>query len=162
MRTKVRFGLGLVAVLALAVGLLAPPMLMGQVTPPSPAIYSLAVTNDVPNNSTTTANLGGTIDCSQYADVGVQIKYELNAAGTTACTFNFVRSADGTNWNTTAPIAISFVPNGATAVVTNTSITMGALPYLKCSGITAANNTAAMTNISVVYVFKPGRKEYLR
>ncbi len=133
-----------------------------QVVPPSPAIGAIACTNNVPNNSTTTANMGSAVDCSQYGEVGIQITGKLDGAGTTVCTFNFVKSADGTNYATVSQHPISFTPAGTTTVTTNVSLTVGALPYLKLLSITAANNSANLTNIVVQYVFKPARKEYLR
>ena len=123
-------------------------------------MWTIACTNNVPNNSTTTANLGSTVDCSTYEQVGIRIKYALDGSGTTACTFSFNWSADGTNWSTTAPITYSLPPTGATAVATNAIMNLGPIPYLKLSGITAANNSAAMTNISIVVVKKPYPKDY--
>jgi hypothetical protein len=154
---KNKFGMAVLAglmvlVLGLAVG-------QAQVTPPSPNITVVACTNNVPNSGTTTANLGAVIDLTRYKDVGLQMTYKLNGAGTTACTFNWARSADGTNFNTTAPISFAFAPNGTTFVSTNANVTVGALPYIKLLSIVAANNSADMTNITVIAVTKPGPKD---
>lgn len=118
---------------------------------------TISCTNNVPNNTTTTANLGSAIGATKYDEVAVQITYALNGAGTTACTFNFLTSVDGETYNTTAPHAITFVPAGATAVSTNLNITLGSKGYIKLGSIVAANNSAAMTNIVVKYAFKPKR-----
>jgi len=121
-------------------------------------VTTLVTTNDVPNSSTTTANLGGPITATKYGEVGLSIQFALNAAGTTACTFNFVKSPNaGTNYETGAWYSVSMVPNGTTMVSTNVTVTMGPFGYLKPFSFVAANNTAAMTNISIQYVLKPNR-----
>ena len=152
--------MGLVALgVLLAAVTLGPPVALGQVTDPSPAITVVACTNNVPNNSATTANLGDAIDVSDYREVGLQVTFALTGAGTTACTFAFNQSADGTSWCTTAPISLALTPAGTAAVTTNASVRIGALPYIKLHSITAANNSAAMTNIVVKVVTKPGPKD---
>lgn len=146
--------------LALVAGLLAVGVAQAQVVPPTTELTVLSVTNDVPNNSTTTANLGAELDVSQFENVGVLVKYALNGSGTTACTFTFNWSADGTNYNTTSPFAIALAPAGTTAVTTNALWHVGAMRKVKLSGLTAANNSAAMTNITVMFVRKPYPKDY--
>jgi len=118
---------------------------------------SVGCTNNVPNNSTTTENLGSVINCTRYGEVALDIEFKLTGAGTTACTFKFARSVDGTNYNSVAPIEVAMAPSGTTAVRTNLSVTMGPIGYLKLSSITAANNSQAMTNIVVGYALKPSR-----
>lgn len=120
---------------------------------------SVGCTNNVPNNSTTTENLGSVINCTRYNEVALDLSFKLTGAGTTACTFKFLRSVDGTNYNAVAPIEIAIAPNGTTAVRTNLNVTMGAIGYLKLGSITAATNGQAMTNIVVGYAFKPNRRE---
>jgi len=114
-------------------------------------------TNNVPNNSTTTENLGSVINCTRYNEVALDLSFKLTGAGTTACTFKFLRSVDGTNYNSVAPIEVAMAPNGTTAVRTNLSVTMGPIGYLKLASITAATNAQAMTNIVVGYALKPSR-----
>jgi hypothetical protein len=118
---------------------------------------NVGATNNVPNNSTTSANLGSVITATRYGEVAIDIAFALDGSGTTACNFKFLTSVDGTNYNTTAPITITQAPNGTTTVRTNTSISLGAVGYIKLGSITAANNSAAMTNIVVGYSFKPSR-----
>jgi len=121
--------------------------------------HDLEATNNVPDNSTTTENLGPAINCTRYGEIALDIGFELMGSGPTACTFKFTRSVDGTNYTTTAPIEIAIAPNGTTAVRTNLTVSLGAVGYLKLSSIAAGNNGYAMTNIVVGYAFKPNRRE---
>jgi xanthine dehydrogenase molybdopterin-binding subunit B len=121
-------------------------------------VTTVACTNNVPNTTTTTANLGSAVTLTKYDEAAVQIDYKLNAAGTTACTFNFVTSVDGSTYGTTSAHAVVFAPNGTTLVSTNLNITIGSKGYLKLLSITAANNTADMTNIVVKVSVKPKRQ----
>lgn len=143
------------AVLLLAVSVLGT---FAQVTG-EPVIGSISCTNNVPNNSTTTAQLGDAIDVGRYSQICIQPGFKLTAAGTTACTFKFSLSADGTNYPTSAPILMPLVPAGTTLVYTNVNVDVGAAKYIKLAAITAADNTAAMTNIAVVYSVKGDRKD---
>lgn len=116
-------------------------------------------TNNVANNTTATSGNGiGTVaTVTRYSEIAVQPVFALTDAGTTACTFNFVSSVDGTNWPATAQFVLTCAPAGTATVSTNKSWDVGAAGYVKVLSITAANNSAAMTNIQVYYSRKPDR-----
>ena len=132
---------------------------------------NLGVTNNVANNYTATNGPAGQagagagtnkVDATAYDQVGINIQFALNAAGTTACVFKFATSMDGTNWNVHLADTHSIVPAGTTPVGTNVTVNLGAAGYWRLESITAANNTAAMTNIVVGYAYKPSRRENIR
>lgn len=117
-------------------------------------VNTLGCTNNVPNNSTTTADLGSAIGVTKSGEVGLQVAFGLTGAGTTACNFKFATSLDGTTYDV-GKHTITLVPAGTATVNTNLTVDVGAAGYLKLISITAANNSAAMTNIVVKYSKKP-------
>lgn len=127
-----------------------------------PLIAAISCTNNVPDTIADTVNMGSAVDCSRYQEIGITAKFALTGAGTSACTFKFVVAGDGTNYETTVLAARSLVitPNGTTPVIVNTNLYIGAHKSIKLSGITAGSNSAAMTNIAVIYSLKGLRKEY--
>lgn len=129
---------------------------------PEPQIASIGCTNNVPDNYADTVNMGSAIDCSRYQEVGLTASFKLTGAGTAACLFKFAVAGDGTNYETTvlAARSLSITPNGTTTVIANTNLYMGAHKSIKLVGITSGSNSAAMTNISVIYSLKGLRKEF--
>jgi hypothetical protein len=151
------------SILALAVLTLAflASVASAQLTP-EPVIGNIGCTNNVPDNLTDTVNMGSAIDCSRYQEVGVTIKAALTGSGTTAGAFKFVASADGTNYATVSPalLTMTWTPAGTAVVIQSTNFYVGALSKLKLLSITQGSNSAAMTNIAVIYSLKGLRKEF--
>lgn len=146
-----------VALAALVLPLASPPLnaqstapTLGESAGVAPIITVIACTNRVPDNVTESTVTGSAITTGGYRYVGLQMKFALHAAGTETMTFNFVTSADGTNYTTSARPSIAVAANGTTAVVTNVVVDMAGLSSIKILSIVCGNTTTAdMTNILV-------------
>jgi len=115
---------------------------------------TLNVTNTITKNATELLDLGGTNSVPNQDNIGIQLSFIGDQAGTGALTFKFARSLDGTTWETTPSFALVTALNGRTAVAYTTNWSIGAFGYYKLQSVVNADANAAATNV----VIKIGKK----
>jgi hypothetical protein len=152
MKPKTRF-LAILAIAALALG----PPVFAQVS-----LQDLSATNNIPQNATTTTELGSAIPLSQRDNVGILVSFKLQNGGTENQTLIFARSGDGTTYETWPRITWTIPANGTTTVVAYTNVPnslIGAAYDLKLVSWANGCATNYVTNITVNAVLKrdPGK-----
>lgn len=136
-------------------------------TPPARAdvgVSSMGITNRVLNGGLyisggTSGNSNGiAISLDKVDAVALQFAGKgTNASCTTALDLYFVRSMDGTTYETYPTFKWSVVPNGSTAFVAFTNLdssVIGACQYLKLSAMTNGNANYMITNMSLNVIKK--------
>lgn len=110
-------------------------------------------TNTVPASSTDTV-ASNAIGLTKYNNAAVQVQFQGSAADTGNVTFSFVRSQNGSSYDT-VPLTFVVPANGTTAVRASTNYQFGATGYLKLLSIANAA-TNSVTNIVIRVTLKPG------
>lgn len=96
-----------------------------------------------------------TITATKAADVTIWVKSVGIAASTNTVTFNFHKGIDGSTFETTPSVVISYLGTGATAVNYVTNVTLNAAGYLRLGIID--NDAGGLQTNSVYYSIKPTR-----
>jgi len=104
-------------------------------------------TNEV--SASTTATPGATIAVSEFSTVGVQITLKASTTNTTAVTFKFAHSLDGSTYESTPSSEIEVTPNGVTEVSKVASISVPNTATLKLVSIVNNNANGYITNVAV-------------
>lgn len=100
-------------------------------------------------NASTTSSPGSTLSVSEFATAGVQITLKASTTNTTAVTFKFAHSVDGTTYESTPSTEIEVTPNGVTEVSKFTSVSTPSTGTLKLVSIVNNNANGYVTNIAV-------------
>jgi uncharacterized protein YxeA len=100
-------------------------------------------------NASTTATPGDTLAVSEFSTVGVQITLKASTTNTTAVTFKFAHSLDGSTYESTPSSEIEVTPNGVTEVSKVASISVPNTATLKLVSIVNNNANGYVTNIAV-------------
>lgn len=117
--------------------------------------FATTLTNSVAYSYVAT----NTISMVHYGEVGFEWRFQGTAAGTANQMITFVRSNDGTNWETT-PLLVWTVPlNGTNSVVALTNFLVG--PHLWLKPLYSTNaGTVDATNCVLYYGKKGARYDW--
>lgn len=119
----------------------------------APIVLSTGITN-IPGSTAYNASSNAIIDCTRSQVISIQVSVKSDGANTANTGYEFARSLDRSNWDTTQKITL-FVPNnGTTASTCCTNINVGGVGYLKLISITNAAASAVNTNILIQYSIK--------
>lgn len=124
----------------------------------TPGVYTLMSggTNFVAAGTTNGAV--GTFNVSEYASVDIQITMKASNTNVTPVIFNFVKSLDGTTYETTTSLTASLTPNGTNEVskVYNLSVpNVALLKLVSIENATLAASSSYVTNVAVKWRVKP-------
>ena len=100
-------------------------------------------------NASTTATPGDTFAVSEFSTVGVQITLKASTTNTTAVTFKFAHSLDGSTYESTPSSEVEVTPNGVTEVSKVANISIPNTATLKLVSIVNNNANGYVTNIAV-------------
>jgi len=94
------------------------------------------------------------IDVRKQNNVAFQVRFNQSGASTSNVVYTLQSSIDGTYWDPTRVITLTFASTGATDVVGVTNVAINGVGYLRL--VTIANTTAitTMTNKSFGYAVK--------
>ena len=117
-----------------------------------------AVVSGGTNNvaATATNSYGTVINATRRDAIGLQFSFKCS--GTTAvtggdATLVFVKSLDGTTYDTSNTLRFTLAANSTSTVCLVTNVTLSSAGYLKLSTI-ENTTTNAITNVSVIYSAK--------
>lgn len=145
------FALGIFACLLLTIA----PSVNGQsVTYDTPTTSLTGGTNNV-SATTTNTSFSVIIDAPRSTYVGLQPVFSLTGAGTSAVVFKFDKSLDRVHWES-GGATVSVTANGTNVVTAASSVTLGAIGYLKLTTVENPN-ASAITNLWLI----PSRKNGL-
>jgi len=121
-------------------------------------VVDLGVTNKFVASVNTTVNISSnSVFLPKVDAVGLEMRFQGDAAGTGLITATFARSVDGVYWETTPRFTFIAALNGTTAVVAYTNLVnsiIGPAAYLKCISVTNADGTANATNAVIRVIRK--------
>jgi len=100
-------------------------------------------------------NIYQVISSAKYGDVGLQMSFKLQAAGTSAVSALIDFSGDGTNW-VPGYATLSANAAGTSTASCFTNITTGPMGFLRVAWVTNGNN-AILTNMNFRVIYKPVR-----
>lgn len=121
------------------------------------SVVNISATNSIAVNTTISENMGNAVQIANHRDVGLEVRFQGSAAGTTAVIYTFLRSNDGTTWETVPGLTAGFAQNGTTAVVGYTNLPLaaiGAAGWIKLSSVQNQDADAVLTNHSVRIILK--------
>lgn len=150
MKTLRNITLGLLTLVTLALA----PVSQAQFNVEFPTLTTPATLNVGVTSTNTTMYLTngiGTITV-RGLNVVIQPQFSLYTTGTSPTVWTFDESADNSHW-TSGTRTITITANGTNVVSGAANFIVGAMPYLRLSGVTNPN-ASAITNIVVKYVFK--------
>lgn len=104
-----------------------------------------------------TATPNSVIQIEKHLNVAIQPQFKLSGTGVGNVTFNFVKSIDGTTYETTPSVSIALAASGTNTVCGVTNVSMGAVGRLKLASVVNANTPSTATNVVVNFVIKPGQ-----
>lgn len=104
--------------------------------------------------TTTNSTMAIAITPVRSSYVAIQPSFKLDGAGTTAVTFEFDESIDGSTWNASKHTLV-VTPAGTSTVTAATNITVGAVGFLRLQ-IVRNPNASAITNLTLKWSQKPG------
>lgn len=128
--------------------------LTGAALAQSPVPLLSGGTNNIPAATTNTATTY-TLGRFPGSQTAISADVKLNGAGTSAVTFIFDRSLDGSNWDTGTTYTLSITANGTNTVTGITNLTVGGVGYLRLKSLGNAN-ASAVTNLTMKYTVKDG------
>lgn len=88
-------------------------------------------------------------------NTAVAASYVLDGAGTSAVTFVFERSVDGSTWDSATTYTLAGNANGTARVANTTNFVIDGFPYLRVKTM-QNTNSASVTNLTLKYTIKPG------
>jgi len=112
------------------------------------------VTNLIAAVSTNTVNAYA-VAVTKNENVGIQVKTQLTAAGTTGAQFKFAKSTDGTTYETTPSIVLTVANAGTTSVSAVTNVTMDGVGWIRLASMGNGDDDGVLTNTTVIYSTKP-------
>jgi hypothetical protein len=118
---------------------------------------SMGITNSFAFMSTNTSGVGNAIKVDNNDNVGLQITGQGDNVGTSNIVLRFVRSGDGTGYETNSPlISWTFAQNGTKPFCYYTNLNnsvIGAAQWLKLYDY-GSNSTNATTNVVLKIIIK--------
>lgn len=157
---KSKFGFTIVALLALVAFVCATQTASaqtGQGYPTTAVVLTTSTSTLLPNATTTVTSQAFTVN--HLTGFALVPKFALSGTGSSALTFNFAVSVDGTNWTTTTPFSAAVSANGTTSVTgwynippLNTGTGCANAPYVRLATIQNANltGTATLTSLTIL------------
>lgn len=113
-------------------------------------------------NLASAANTQGStnfVDASRYGEVAFELTVQGDSTNTGNFSVAFVRSADGTNYESKPFALLTVVGNSNVLVRALTNFDLGALGYVRASYTTNAEGSAAFTNIYLYGYLKGYRRD---
>ncbi len=98
------------------------------------------------------------ITARKNSNVGIEASFKQSGASTNNVVFNFARSLDGVNYETTPSVVITAPANGTNSVVAVTNVSLGAVGALKLQSISNGSASTTTTNAVVKFSIKPDIK----
>lgn len=129
-------------------------------TAPSTQAQSLnykSILGDTANSPASTDNTtfyttNSTTYVARGNQLGIQVDFKLQGAGSSAVVFRFDSSLDGINW-TASSILMTNTASATTLVTKTQTFDVGGVPYFRLTSINNGNATA-VTNLAVKFVSK--------
>jgi len=122
---------------------------------PTALTYTNAISDNVTNGVTST-----NLDMTRYEQLAVQIRFQMADTPSVGIgTFYWKTSLDRTNWPDHYSHVFRMAGNGTNYVVTNLTMEVQAMGYLRLEQVGVSSNGWALTNLSILYTPKPYRRE---